>query len=53
MHGSTACCHDLQAYIVQLAKLLVQLGNNPGNYALQQRLEQATHECNQLLGMIT
>ena len=47
-----ADCNVLQAYISELATLLVQLGNNPSDAELRQRLDQVTLESSHLMGII-
>ena len=42
----------LQAYIGELANLLVQLGDFPADAKLRQRLDQVTIESSQLMGII-
>ena len=42
----------LQAYISELATLLVQLGSAPQDMQLRHRLDQVTFESSQLMGII-
>ena len=45
-------CNVVQAYITELATLLVQLGKCPSDAELRQRLDQVTLESSHLMGII-